>query len=106
MPDTLINQLVDDLKEMFEIEDTMLEALFTKSKKGKGAQLVKKTMTKVYKKNKKSIKSKAKAFRTSQEGKKIVKMHKKAYKGLCKKTKRLHTPDGIVTGKQIGRAHV
>lgn len=96
MPDTVINQLVDDLKEMFEIEDTMLEsALFMKSKKGKGALLAKKTMTKVYKKNKKAIKSKAKSFRTSPEGKKIASMHKKAYKGLCKKTKRLHTPDGM-----------
>ena len=96
LPDTVINQIVDDLKEMFEIEDTMLEsALFMKSKKGKAATMAKKVMSKVYKKNIKSCKGKAKSFRLSKEGKEIAKLHKKAYKGLWKKTKRLHTPDGM-----------
>ena len=96
LPDTVINQIVDDLKEMFEIEDTMLEsALFMKSKSGKAASMAKKVMKKVYKKNIKSCKGKAKAFRTSKEGKEIAKLHKKAYKGLWKKTKRLHTPNGM-----------
>ena len=78
LPDTVINQIVDDLKEMFEIEDTMLEsALFMKSKSGKAASMAKKVMKKVYKKNIKSCKGKAKAFRMSKEGKEIAKLHKK-----------------------------
>jgi hypothetical protein len=96
MPDTLINQIVQDLKEMFEIEDTMLEsALFVKSKKGVAAKAAKKKMTQFYKKNKKAIKSEAKSWRTSPQGKKIAKLHKKAFKGLCGKGKYLRTPLGM-----------
>ncbi len=96
LPNTVINQIVDDLKEMFEIEDSMLEsALFSKSKNGKAALMAKKITKKVYKKNIKAVKSEAKKFRTSQEGKVIANLHKQIYKNLCKKTKRLHTPLGM-----------
>lgn len=99
LPDTVINQIVDDLKEMFEIEDTMLEsALFVKSKKGKAAETAKKLMTKFYKRNKKTVKARAKSWRGSSEGKQMARLHKKVYRGgACfkKKVIRLHTPDGM-----------
>lgn len=98
LPETVINQIVDDLKDTFEIEDTMLEsiieegsAFFAKSSKGPAAKAAKALLVGAYKKNKKKIKKRNGKWRTSEIGKKIAALHKKIFKGAGKLTaKRLH----------------
>jgi len=89
LPQTVINQIIEDLKEMFEIQDTMLESVlaegFVKQKKGTVAKLAKKLAAKAYKRNKSKIKLKAKKWRKSARGKKIVALHKKLFKRLGSK---------------------
>lgn len=83
LPQTVLNQVVDDLKEMFEIEDTMLEsvvtegAAFVKKKKGAVAKAAAKMAKKYYKKNKSKLKLKGAKWRKSSHGKKLIKLHKK-----------------------------
>lgn len=83
MPQTMLNQIVDDLKEMFEIEDTMLEsiisegAVFVKKKKGMIAKAAAKKARLYYKKNKAKLKMKGAKWRKSSHGKKLIKLHKK-----------------------------
>jgi hypothetical protein len=91
LPETVINQIVDDLKGIFEIDDTMLEsivnegsAFFTKSKKGPVAQAAAKLTTDGYKKNKGKIKKRNTVWRGSDIGKKIAELHKKVWKGAGK----------------------
>lgn len=91
LPETVINQIVDDLKDIFEIEDTMLEsivtegsAFFTKSMKGPAAQAAKRKMREYYRKNKLKIKNRNKKWRNSPIGKKMAALHKKIMKGAGK----------------------
>jgi hypothetical protein len=83
MPQTMLNQIVDDLKEMFEIEDTMLESImsegaaFVKKKKGTIAKAAAKKARVYYKKNKSKLKMKGAKWRKSSHGKKLIKLHKK-----------------------------
>jgi len=91
LPETVINQIVDDLKDMFEIEDTMLEsiitegsAFFTKAKKSPAARAAAKLMKTSYGKNKKTINKRNNKWRSTEIGKKIIGFHKKVYKGLGK----------------------
>lgn len=86
-PETVINQIVDDLKDMFEIEDTMLEAIvtegsafFNKSKKGPAAKAAAKQMRAYYRKNKAKIMNRNKKWRNSEIGKKIAALHHKIFK--------------------------
>jgi hypothetical protein len=87
LPETVINQLVTDLTEMFEIEDTMLEsivtegsAFFNKSKKGPAAKAAAKQMRAYYRKNKAAIMKRNKKWRNSEIGKKIAALHHKIFK--------------------------
>lgn len=86
LPETVINQMVDDLKDMFEIEDTMLEsivtegsAFFNKGRKGPAAKAARRKMMEFYKKNKNKIKIRNKKWRNSEMGKKMAKLHSKIY---------------------------
>jgi len=97
-PATVLNQLVDDLKELFEIEDTMLESIvtegFVKQKKGALAKQLQKKAKMYYKKNKAKLKQKAKKWRKSSHGKKVIALHKKLAKRLgSKKGFRLQAPE-------------
>lgn len=98
LPQTVVNQIVSDLKEIFEIEDTMLESIvtegaaFVKKKKGSIAKALAKKARKYYKKNKTDLKNKNKKWRKSAVGKKLIALHKKMMKKLgAKKGKRLVT---------------
>lgn len=98
LPQTVINQIVDDLKEIFEIEDTMLESImsegakFVKKAKGPAAKAAAKKARAFYKKNKAKIKKNAKLWRKSAHGKKMVALHKKVMERLgAKKGMRLVT---------------
>lgn len=98
LPQTVLNQIVADLKEIFEIEDTMLESIvtegaaFVKQKKGSIAKALAKKARKYYAKNKSSLKAKNKKWRKSAIGKKLIALHKKMMKKLgAKKGKRLVT---------------
>jgi ribosomal protein L12E/L44/L45/RPP1/RPP2 len=101
LPETVINQIVDDLKDTFEIEDTMLEgiieegsAFFTKSSKGPAAKAAKALLTSAYKKNKSKIKKRNKKWRNSELGAKIAALHKKIFKGAGNlKGKRVHAKE-------------
>lgn len=101
LPETVINQIVDDLKDIFEIEDTMLEgiisegsAFFSKAKGGAGAKAARQKMREYYRKNKAKIKKRNGKWRNSETGKKMAALHKKIMKGVGKmKGKRLH-PQG------------
>jgi hypothetical protein len=91
LPETVINQIVDDLKDMFEIEDTMLEsiisegsAFFTKASSSPAAAAARKVMRSSYKKNKAKIKKRNGKWRNSEIGKKIAALHKKIMKGVGK----------------------
>jgi hypothetical protein len=91
LPETVINQIVDDLKDTFEIEDTMLEAIiaegsafFSKSRKGPAAKAASKVMRAMYRKNKTIIKKRNKKWRTSPIAQKMIALHKKAFSGLGK----------------------
>ena len=91
LPETVINQIVDDLKDIFEIEDTMLEsiveegsAFFSKSKKGPAAKAAQKKMREFYRKNKTKIKVRNKKWRASPIGKKMAQLHRKIMKHLGK----------------------
>lgn len=91
LPETVINQMVDDLKDMFEIEDTMLEqivsegsAFFNKAKKSPAAIAAKKKMREFYVKNKKRIMARNQKWRNTDIGKKIAKLHKSIFKGIGK----------------------
>ena len=91
LPETVINQIVDDLKDTFEIEDTMLEAIvtegsafFSKSKKGPAAKAASKVLRAMYRKNKTIIKKRNKKWRTSPIAQKMIALHKKAFSGLGK----------------------
>lgn len=83
MPQTMLNQIIDDLKEMFEIADTMLESIvtegakFVKKKKGMIAKAASKKARMYYKKNKSKLKLKGAKWRKSSHGKKLIKLHKK-----------------------------
>ena len=98
LPETVINQIVDDLKDIFEIEDTMLEgiisegsAFFSKGKGGPGAKAARQKMREYYRKNKSKIKKRNTKWRNSDVGKKMAALHKKIMKGVGKmKGKRLH----------------
>lgn len=98
LPETVINQIVDDLKDIFEIEDTMLEqildegsAFFTKGKGGPAAKAARQKMREYYRKNKSKIKKRNNKWRNSDVGKKMAALHKKIMKGVGKlKGKRLH----------------
>ena len=98
LPESVVNQIVDDLKKTFEIEDTMLEgiieegsAFFTKSSKGPAAKAAKALMIGAYKKNKSKIKKRNSKWRGSDLGKKIAALHAKIWKSAGKmKGKRLH----------------
>lgn len=86
LPETVINQIVDDLKDMFEVEDTMLEsivtegaAFFNKGKKGPAAKAARRKMMEFYKKNKNKIKIRNKKWRNTEMGKKMAKLHSKIY---------------------------
>lgn len=90
-PETVINQIVDDLKDMFEIEDTMLESIvlegasfFNKAKQGPAAQAARKKMREFYRKNKNKILARNKKWRASEMGQKISSLHKKIFKGMGK----------------------
>ena len=93
LPQTVINQIVADLKEVFEIEDTMLESIvtegaaFVKSKKGSIAKALQKKAKKFYKANKNKVKANNTKWRKSAVGKKILAFHKKALKQFGKKKK-------------------
>lgn len=85
LPETVINQIVDDLKDIFEIEDTMLEsivtegsAFFSKSQKGPAAKAARKAMRAFYRKNKSKILKRNKKWRAGEHGKKMIKLHRKA----------------------------
>lgn len=87
LPETVINQIVDDLKDMFEIEDTMLEAivtegskLFNKSRKSPAAAAARKKMMEFYKKNKAKINKRNAKWRAGEHHAKMSMLHKKAYK--------------------------
>lgn len=91
LPETVINQIVDDLKDTFEIEDTMLEsivnegsAFFSKSKKGPAAKAAAKILTDTYVKNKGKIKKRNSNWRNSDIGKKISALHNKIWKNAGK----------------------
>jgi len=92
LPETVINQIVDDLKDTFEIEDTMLESIisegassfFTKSNKGPAAKAAAAIMTGTYKKNKGKIKKRNSNWRNSDIGKKIAALHTKIWKNAGK----------------------
>ncbi len=91
MPETVINQIVDDLKDMFEIEDTMLEQIvtegssfFNKAKKGPAALAARAKMREFYKQNKTKIGKRNAKWRNSLIGKKMGDLHKKIYKGMGK----------------------
>jgi hypothetical protein len=91
LPETVINQIVDDLKDMFEIEDTMLEsiiqegsAFFNKSKKSPAALAARKKMREFYRKNKTRILARNKKWRNTPIGKKIAALHSKIFKGIGK----------------------
>jgi len=104
-PQAAINQIVTDLKQIFEIEDSMMEsiiaegAVFVKSKKGAVAKQLKKKAKQYYKKNKAKVKMAAKKWRKSASGKKAINLHKKIlkkFKGKMRKGMRLVTdPDAI-----------
>ncbi|NCP97680.1 hypothetical protein GW796_05495 [archaeon] len=89
MPQTLINQMVEDLKEIFEIEDEMMESLVTEGfvKKKKGVLARKKSIkaAKIYKAKKAKIKLRASKWRRSARGKKVISIHKKLQKRLGKR---------------------
>lgn len=91
LPQTVLNQIVEDLKQVFEIEDTMLESIvtegaaFVKSKKGSIAKALQKKAKKYYKSNKSKVKAKNTKWRKSEIGKKILAFHKKALKQFGKK---------------------
>lgn len=103
LPETVINQIVDDLKDMFEIEDTMLEsivtegsAFFLKSNKGPAAKAAIKKMREFYRKNKSKILSRNRKWRSSEVGKKMADLHKKIFSGMGKvKGKRVVRTDGF-----------
>lgn len=91
LPETVINQIVDDLKDMFEIEDTMLEnivvegaSFFNKAKKSPAAIAARKKMREYYKQNKSKIIKRNSKWRNSLIGKKMSDLHKKIYKGMGK----------------------
>jgi len=91
IPETVINQIVDDLKDMFEIEDTMLESIvvegasfFNKSKQGPAAKAARAKMREFYKQNKSKIIKRNSKWRNSLIGKKMSDLHKKIYKGMGK----------------------
>lgn len=91
LPETVINQIVDDLKDMFEIEDTMLEsiiaegsAFFMKSKKGPAAVAAARKMRQYYRKNKARILARNKKWRNSLIGKKMAELHRKIFSGMGK----------------------
>ncbi len=99
-PQATINQIVKDLKDTFEIEDSVMEsivtegAVFVKSKKGAVAKALKKKAKMYYKKNKAKVKMAAKKWRKSATGKKVIKLHQKMlkkFKGKMKKGMRLVT---------------
>jgi hypothetical protein len=104
-PQTVLNQIVEDLKEIFEIEDTMLEsivtegAVFVKKKKGQAAKAAAKKSRQYYKKNKGNLKKRNKSWRKSAIGKKLIALHKKMMKkmGKAKKGKRLVSAPADVT---------
>ena len=91
LPETVINQIVDDLKDQFEIEDTMLEsivtegsAFFSKSKRGPAAVAAQRMQRAFYKKNIMKIKKRNSKWRNSPIGKKIAALHKKIFAGAGK----------------------
>jgi hypothetical protein len=100
LPETVINQLVDDLKDMFEIEDTMLESIvtegasfFNKAKKGPAALAARSKMREFYRKNKGKISARNAKWRASEIGQKVSGLHKKIYKGMGRvKGKRIVSP--------------
>lgn len=97
LPETVINQIVDDLKDIFEIEDTMLEsiiseggAFFSKSTKGPAAKAAQSIMMKMYRKNHSKILARNKRWKKSDHGKLMTGLHKAFLKGMGKiKGKRL-----------------
>lgn len=98
LPQTIINQIVEDLKEIFEIDDTVIEsivtegAVFVKKKTGALAKAIKKKAKQYYKKNKANLKMKNKKWRKSAIGKRLIALHKKILKKFGKrKGKRLVT---------------
>ena len=103
LPQTVINQVVDDLKEMFEIEDTLLESIvcegakFVKKIKGSIAKAAAKKSRIYYKKNKSKLKLRGQKWRKSSHGKKMITLHKKVQDRLgAKKGMRLVTAPSAV----------
>lgn len=95
LPETVINQVISDLRETFDIDDQILES-FGKSKTSPAMLAAKKLMHKHYKRNKKKLVARVKAWRVSKEGKSLIRAHKQAFKFLkIKRGKKLHTPSGM-----------
>lgn len=100
MPSTVISQIIHDLQDIFELEDTMLESVitegasfFTNAKNSPAKKAAKELMINSYKKNKTKIDKRNDKWKYSDIAKKIAKFHKLAFKGLGKiKGKKLH-PD-------------
>lgn len=107
LPETVINQIVDDLKDMFEIEDTMLEKImaegstfFAKSKKGPAAKAAMASMKKGFIKNIKKIKKRNSKWRNTELGKKMAALHKKIFKSTatmhkCKGKRVVHKEEAL-----------
>lgn len=99
MSNSLINQIVNDLKSVFEINDSMLEsviseggAFFNKSQSGPAAQAAKLVMRQYYRKNKAKILKRNKKWRNSEIGKRMIALHKKIMSGMGMKGKHVVHP--------------
>lgn len=93
IPQQIINNMVADLKEIFDIEDEFIDDTddepvsegFVKQKKGSAAKLTRKKARLRYKKNRAKLKMKAKKWRKTSGAKRAMKLHKKLFKRLGKK---------------------